>query len=42
MEEIRQLCQQGRSLHQMARQLGMSHQTVANYAPTHSKGIKKG
>src|SRR6266540_7234670 len=31
--EIRQLRREGRSLNQIAKELGISHQTVANYAP---------
>jgi DNA invertase Pin-like site-specific DNA recombinase len=33
IQEIRRLRRQGRNLHQIASQLGISHQTVANYAP---------
>jgi DNA invertase Pin-like site-specific DNA recombinase len=39
--EIRWLRQQGRSLHQIAREPGISHQTVANHAPKHSKGTRR-
>src|ERR671925_386210 len=33
IQEIRRLRRQGRSLNQIAKQLGIPHQTVANYAP---------
>jgi len=38
--EIRQLRRQGQSLNQIARTLGISHQSVANYAPQHRNGTR--
>jgi DNA invertase Pin-like site-specific DNA recombinase len=37
VQEIRRLRREGHSLHQIARQLEVSHQTAANYAPPQSK-----
>jgi len=42
IEEIRQLRQEGRSLNQIAKELGISHQTVANYAPKQRDGTRRG
>jgi len=42
IETIRQLRRQGQSLNQIATQLGISHQTVANYAPTPRQKTKSG
>jgi DNA invertase Pin-like site-specific DNA recombinase len=40
IDEIRELRRQGRSLQQIAMQLGISHQSVANYAPKQRNGTK--
>jgi DNA invertase Pin-like site-specific DNA recombinase len=40
IEQIRQLRRQGQSLHQVAQQLGISHQTVAHYAPRPHPGAR--
>src|SRR6266540_4430995 len=40
IETIRQLRRQGQSLNQIARTLGISHQSVANYAPQHRNGTR--
>src|SRR6266511_3495819 len=42
IETIRQLRQEGRSLNQIAKELGISHQTVANYAPKQRDGTRRG
>ena len=39
-QEIRRRRRQGQSLNQIAKHLGVSHQTVANYAPAPHKGAR--
>jgi DNA invertase Pin-like site-specific DNA recombinase len=40
IQEIRRLRREGQSLNQIARQLGISHQTVSNYAPKQRNGTR--